>query len=89
MKPARGFAVGALGFLAVAVSLLAWNALVPGDQLILLSLLAIPADFLFFWLASATWGKLWQALAIGLLGMVQYGLLGYFMCLRSGARKVN
>jgi hypothetical protein len=48
----------------------------PGDQVILLSIIALPTDILFFFVARSDWSAGTQFAFISLLGFVQYGLLG-------------
>lgn len=64
-------------FAVIALALVCWQAFMPGDQIKLLSLLALPIDLFFFFAASPLWSGLLQTACIVLLGVFQYGLIGY------------
>lgn len=81
----KGAIWGAALFLALAIGCLAWHAFAPGDQLILLSLFAIPADILIFALAPPSWSYSEQAMAIATLGTLQWGLAGYLLSVEPGS----
>ena len=71
--------VGAAVFAAIAVGCFAWYKLIPGDQLILLSLLALPADIPFLLAISTHCPPAIQALGVAISGTLQFGFIGYFV----------
>jgi len=70
-----------LAFGAVVAACLIWYAFLPSDQLLLVSILALPADLLFFAIAivAKDWPAAVQMSVIGLLGFLQYGTIGYLI----------
>jgi hypothetical protein len=71
--------VGATAFSAIAIACFAWYKLIPGDQLILLSLLALPADVPFLLAISTRCPPAIQALGVAVSGALQFGFIGYFV----------
>ena len=74
-------AIGALAFATVAAACIAWYAAFPGDQVILLALLAFPADCLFFapliLMRAEPPSLAAQTAAVVLLGVLQWGIVGF------------
>jgi hypothetical protein len=69
--------IGAAIFAAIAVGCFACYKLIPGDQLILLSLLALPADIPFLLAISTHCPPAIQALGMAISGTLQFGFIGY------------
>ena len=70
-------AVGATAFGVTGAACFAWYALVPGDQVILLSILALPADIPFLLMIPNHCPFAVQLAGIVLFGSLQYGCIGY------------
>lgn len=49
------------------------------DQLIFLTIIGLPTSFVFFAVGNPDWSAELQYVVIGLLGLLQYSLLGYFV----------
>jgi len=47
------------------------------DELILLSIVGLPLDMLFFIFADGNWSGNTQAALLGILGLIQYASIGY------------
>jgi hypothetical protein len=71
--------VGAAVFAAIAVACFSWYELIPGDQLILLSMLALPADIPFLIAIPTHCPAAIQALGLTVFGSLQFGSIGYFI----------
>jgi len=71
--------IGASAFVLLSAASAAWYLFIPGDQIILLSIVALPTDIVFFALAPNNWGLWQQTVAIAFLGALQYGVVGYIV----------
>lgn len=77
-KMPRYSRIGAIGYAVVSCLLSVWYLILPGDQLILIGLLSLPADIpLLMILAPLRLSVSIQTILIVLAGMVQYGVIGY------------
>lgn len=77
MREISYFLCGMIVFLIVSVGFWIWFLMVPADQIIFLSILALPLDILFFLFAKADWSTGFQTTLIAIFGMIQYGCIGF------------
>ena len=74
-----GLFTGCLIYGALFCVLLASYVQHPRDQLPMLGIVGLPVNLIFYMLADASWGAFTQATLLGLLGLLQYGGIGYFL----------
>jgi hypothetical protein len=51
----------------------------PRSQLVFLSIVGLPADLIYFAIADASWTVSAQVAWVGLLSLLQYSVVGYFV----------
>lgn len=74
------FLVGAFSFFIVAGCFVVWFLIKPGDQIIIISILAMPLDIVLFAIPGWRLSLFYQALIFSVFGGLQYGVLGMFVC---------
>ena len=78
-RPKIGLLVGCFIYAALFCVLLAGYIFYPRDQLLMLAIVGLPVNLIFYALADSSWGTFAQATALGLLGLLQYGGFGYLL----------
>jgi hypothetical protein len=73
----KGALIGAGAFAVVSVAFATWYVMRPGDQFTFLFILGMPLDIPGLAIMTNEWGIWQQTGTIAVLGMLQYGALGY------------
>jgi hypothetical protein len=75
----KGLLIGCLIYGLAFLVLVGAHLFQHHDELIILGILGMPLNLLFFALTGPGWGVVPQTAVVGLLGLVQYGALGYLL----------
>jgi|SRR5882757_2159020 len=86
MKRSRRYALGgALAYGIVLLLLVVLFLIDSRDELLYLFLIGFPTDVLFYFVSDNNWSMAKQVIAVGLLGCLQYGGVGYCVAYLTGS----